>query len=94
MTSTSGSGLNEKNLGSWLLILEANKSITGLKLKSFNTSLKIESFNSHSVLLSASLDSASASTFRIPGMCVAVKKLFLSIAQSQIFFTSLTHEAN
>ena len=52
MTSASGSDLNEKNLGSWLLILEANKSITGLNLKCFNISLKMESFNFHSVLVS------------------------------------------
>ena len=83
MTSASGSGLNEKNLGNWLLILEANKSITGLNLKYFNTSLKIKSFSFYSVLVSATLDSLH--------LLLHLKYLFFfSIAQSQIFLTSVS----
>ena len=62
MTSTSGSGLNEKNIGSWLLILGANKSITGLNLKCFSILIKTELFNFHSTLVSASLDSLHSPT--------------------------------
>ena len=82
MTSASGSGLNKKNLGNWLLILEAHKSITGLNLKYFNTSLKIKSFSFYSVLVSATLDSLH--------LLIHLKYLFFSQLPSPRFFSSVS----
>ena len=64
-----------------LFNLLAKRSILGMVA---NVSVICTKYFCHSVLSAHSLDSRSASTFRIPGMCAEVNQIFRVSAQSQI----------
>ena len=79
----SGSGFQETNLGNWVLILEADRSISGtphLLAIWKNTDF----FRVHSVLSLNSLDSLSASQFCTPAIWAAVIQIFLDMQKHQI----------
>ena len=79
----SGSGLHEANFSNWVLSRDANKSISGVP-KCLTTVQNITGSNFHSVSSWNCLDSWSASTFKIPGICAAVNQIFLCLHQSHI----------
>ena len=54
--------------------------------------MEIRSVNFHPGLVSELLGSTSATAFMIPGMWTVVMKLFLIVAQSQIFLPSDSHD--
>ena len=73
-----GSGLYETYVANCLLILEANKSISGTKSSSISAFVKQHLSSIHSDAFSFLLDSKSATKLSRPGICAALIHMRLS----------------
>ena len=74
-----------------LLILEANKSITGTKSSSCSALVKLDVSSIYSDALSLRLDSKSAKKLSLPGMWAALIYICLSIHHSQTVLAKALH---